>query len=93
MNRPVSEIIGQRQRQLVVHSFLYYHLDTNIVSDGQWDAWAQELMMLMDLYDEEASRSPYIDYFKDWDGSTGMDMPADSWVRCKANDLLLYQQR
>lgn len=71
----VGERIKQRRSQMLVHSHIYYHLDDALVTDIQWQAWANELHGLqlafgskIDWYDEE---------FKDWDGSTGCHLPKD----------------
>lgn len=69
----------------MVHSFLYYHLDTNLVSDDTWQKWADELTELqkeckiIGFYDTE---------FADWDGTTGNHLPIDDWVQQKAYRLL-----
>lgn len=35
---------------MLVHSYIYYELDTNIVSDHQWSEWATELANLQNKY-------------------------------------------
>jgi hypothetical protein len=57
-------------------------MDDSIVSDEQWQRWADELSALqrehpgdIGFYDKE---------FADWDGSTGMHLPHDEWTREKA---------
>lgn len=71
---------------LLVHSYLYYKLDSPIVTDHKWQDAANELAKLqqgrdcrIDCYDEA---------FEDWDASTGYHLPFDSWVIEKANYLL-----
>lgn len=56
------------QRQLMVHSFIYYELNQNIWSDARWDQAAQELLTL------NQSGSAYEELFKDFDGSTGFHL-------------------
>jgi len=76
---------------MLIHSYIYYRLDTNIVSDHQWQRWADELTTLqkdlcedLDFYDRE---------FKDWDGSTGFHLPHDEYVSSKANRLLYLNKK
>lgn len=38
--------INQRRKQFLVHSFLFYELGETIVSDGDFDRWARELIDL-----------------------------------------------
>ena len=42
----IAELIQRRRLQLLIHSCLYYNMDTNIVSDKKWDEWARELVKL-----------------------------------------------
>lgn len=78
--------IRQRRQQLIVHSCLYYHLDTSIVSDHTWQRWADELVVLQSGF--EGMVKFYNREFFDWDGSTGMHLPKDEWVIGKALQVL-----
>ena len=90
MQRRYYQSTVERVRQLrlclLVHSYVYYKLDTNIVSDHQWQSWADELVRM------QSPRYPmidcYDDAFRSWDASTGYHLPADEWVRSKAQYLL-----
>ncbi len=83
----VREKILQRRRQMVVHSYIYYWLDDSIVTDHQWQAWAEELRALQELFGWEGVG--YFDsVFKDWDGSTGCDLPKGPETISKARQLL-----
>lgn len=97
LNDPVNELqtvaerIKQRRSQMLVHSYIYYELDHNIVSDHQWQAWANELRDLqlvygwrIDWYDKD---------FKDWDGSTGCHLPKDNRTISIARKLLKQQMK
>lgn len=79
------EKILQRRRQMLVHSYLYYHLDTPIVNDSTWQRWANELRDLQCEFGTEFGF--YDDAFSDWTGDTGMHLPRDSWVSGKAMQL------
>lgn len=67
------ELINRRQRQILVHSFLYYQLNENIIDDTTYDAWSKELAELMDL--PESENSIYYEVFKGFDGSSGYHLP------------------
>lgn len=71
----VAAKIQQRRYQVLVHSLLYYELDTNLVSDSQWSAWAVELAQLQNQYPEIADKVIFAEAFKDFDGSSGFDLP------------------
>lgn len=67
--------MNQRQRQILVHSFLYYQLNTNIVDDHTFDRWSKELADLMADNPDAAKGSAYYEAFKEFDGSSGYDLP------------------
>lgn len=60
------------QRQLIVHSFIYYDLNDNIWSDGQYDRCAIEIeeQKQCDIW----KQSKFYSIFKDWDSSTGSNL-------------------
>jgi hypothetical protein len=85
----VAELIQQRRLQLLVHSCLYYELDTSIVSDSKWSAWAKELAQLQKSYPDISMKVIWADAFADWSGGTGAFLPLrDPWVMHKAQQLL-----
>jgi len=69
------ELINRRQRQLLVHSFLYYQLNTNIISDHTFDMWSKELVDLMSEHPDIAKQSAFYKEFETFDGSSGYDLP------------------
>lgn len=69
------ELMNRRQRQILVHSFLYYQLNTNLISDHTFDSWSKELASLMMAHKELAEQTVYYDGFKEFDGSSGYDLP------------------
>lgn len=71
----VIEKIRQRRTQMLIHSCLYYELDDSVVTDHQWQAWADELTKLQTQYPEYCNIGYYDKEFVDWDGSTGMHLP------------------
>lgn len=73
----LSEKIRQRRIQMLVHSYIYYVLDTNIITDDKWQQWADELT---ELQKRKMDIGFYDDVFRDWSGATGMHLPFDDWV-------------
>lgn len=71
----IIELINRRKRQILVHSFLYYQMNTNIISDHTYDAWSKELATLLKDYPEESKQTVYYEEFKEFDGSSGYDLP------------------
>ena len=47
MNVEILELITRRERQILVHSYIYYELNTNLISDATFDEWAKELAQLI----------------------------------------------
>lgn len=85
----VAEKIKQRRLQMIVHSAIYYILNDNIISDAQWSQWANELKVLQENYPDIAAQVEYAEYFKDWDASTGFNLPInEDWALIKARQLL-----
>lgn len=63
--------IKQRRAQMLIHSAIYYDLNDNVVSDDQWQKWANELEKLQ-KDNADCCKIGYFDAdFADWDGTTG----------------------
>ena len=60
------ERIQLLQRSILVNSFAYYELDSNILTDFQYDNNAKQLAELKKQYPDEFKRSRYYDYFYDY---------------------------
>lgn len=80
-----AEIIVYR-RQMLVHCCLYYRLNTELISDHDWQARADHLATLQALHGWEAGF--YDACFRDWDGSTGYHLPVDDDILTVALRLL-----
>ena len=96
MSKPVqtvAEKIKQRRRQMLVHSYLYYEKDTNIVSDAQWIKWAKELEQLQTRYPDVAKEVEFAEQFSDWDGSSGAHLVYDNQIIAVAERLLAIEQK
>jgi hypothetical protein len=80
----VGSLIKRRRLQMLIHSCIYYELDTEIISDDKWQEWANELAILLKENPNEYS-DKYDEFFIDWDGTTGYNLPhRDPWVLGKA---------
>lgn len=66
--------IASLQRWVLVHSILYYELDSSIVEDKLFDANAKQLVKMQNDFPDEAEESEYWYVFYDFDGSTGFDL-------------------
>ena len=91
MKQPVAEKIRQRRRQMLVHSFLYYELDSNIIDDHTWSMWGVELAELQKKYPKESAEVEYADLFKDWDGSSGAHLIYDDKIKSIAYRMYCKQ--
>lgn len=90
----IRQKIDQRRRQILVHSFLYYEMDEAYIDDDVFNGWARELVGLQDKYPSYAEQCAYADAFKNFNGSTGYDLPLnDPWVEEKALYLLGLQDK
>lgn len=75
---PSSDIAAKIQRrryQILVHSLIYYELDMNLIPDSTWSEWALELVALQNAHPDVAAEVIFADAFKDFDGSTGFNLP------------------
>lgn len=71
----IAAKIQQRRLQILVHSFLYYNRDITLIEDRQWDKWAKELVQLQKDNPELSNKVIYAEAFKDFDGTSGFDLP------------------
>ena len=89
----ITEKIQQRRYQMLVHSYLYYELGENIISDYDFDYWAKELVDLQEQYPEESKQARYYEEFKNFDGSSGFDLPyLYENIQKRGNQLLEYHR-
>lgn len=49
---------------MLVHSYIYYELNDNIISDSTWSKWAVELADLQNKYSEIAKTVEWSEAFK-----------------------------
>lgn len=72
---------------MLIHSFLYYQQDDPIISDDQWQAWADELTKLQTDNPDCCKIKFYDKEFVDWDGSTGMHLPKHIVIEQRAKQV------
>ena len=85
----IEELIYRRRQQVWIHSIIYYEFDQNLIDDSTWSKWATELDELQNMYPEESKRAMYYDIFRDFDPSTGHNLPLrDSKMLNKARYLI-----
>lgn len=53
VKQTILEKINQREYQILVHSFLYYKLDKNIIDDSKFDFFMYDLVELMKNHENE----------------------------------------
>jgi ribonucleotide reductase beta subunit family protein with ferritin-like domain len=93
MDEQIKAKIKQRRFQMMVHSYIYYELDDNIISDAKWAEWAHELEDLQNKYPEESKAvKEYYKDFKGWDGSSGAFLKFDDRIKKTAQRLLNYRK-
>lgn len=87
----IKELITRRRRQILVHSCIYYRFGTSVISDDKFDKLAYELVELQEKNPEISKSAPFYDDFKDFEGSTGFNLPTgEPWVVDKAYRLIDY---
>lgn len=62
------------QRHVLVHSYLYYHLNNSVISDKKYDELCKQLINMIKQYPEEYIKTEYYYCFYDFDGTTGFDL-------------------
>lgn len=72
-----------------MHSYIYYDLNSSLITDETFDEWAQELVRLKNKHLEEFKASEYYKDFITFEGSTGMDLLYRvPWVEAVATNLI-----
>lgn len=89
----IAATIKQRRLQLLVHSCIYYEFNQSIIDDATWAKWAIELEQLQTAYPAIADKVEWAEAFKDFDHSTGYNLPMQNkWVICKAIQLMRWHE-
>lgn len=62
------------QKWILVHSCIYYDLNTNIVDDNMFDMNSKQLAEAIARLPETHKKTKWYEAFKDFDGSSGFDL-------------------
>ena len=74
-NLTTQEYIDFLQRFIIVHSYIYYELNNNVITDKFYDAKSKELTQLKNEYPELWESSQYYQQFgDDYNGATGFTL-------------------
>ena len=65
------ERINQLERQIYLHSYLYYEKNTNVVEDYVFDKMMTNLAEMRNKYPSKFSQSEFYEDYKDWDEGSG----------------------
>lgn len=91
LKQKVQSKIRQRRSQMLVHSYIYYVLDDNMISDDKWQQWANELRDLQKQYPEYCKIGFFDREFATWNGDTGAMLPLkDPYVVRKSTQIYNY---
>ncbi|WP_285827964.1 hypothetical protein [Bacteroides acidifaciens] len=63
-HQQIYELIKRRRNQILVHSYIYFRLFDNIISDETFDKWANELIDLQKQYPDISSQVELYETFK-----------------------------
>lgn len=71
----LQEKVDWLQRFIIVHSYLYYECNYNVISDKEYDRRAKNLAKVREKYPEEWQHSEYHNIFgDDYNGATGFTL-------------------
>ncbi len=74
-NLSTQDYIDFLQRFILVHSYIYYELNNNVISDKFYDEKSKELVQLKNQHPELWKNSMYYRQFGDeYNGSTGFTL-------------------
>lgn len=77
-NFTIQEKIDWLQRYIIVHSYIYYELNNNVIPDKEYDRRAKNLVKIKDKYPELWKTSEYYKQFgDDYNGVTGFTLYHD----------------
>ena len=78
INLSIQDYIDFLQRFIILHSYIYYELDNNYISDMEYDKKAKELVQYKNEYPDLWKNSMYYKQFgDDYNGATGFTLYHD----------------
>jgi hypothetical protein len=84
----VLALINRRQRQIIVHSVIYYRMNNSLIGDLDFDKWGRELVELQRKYPKIAEQSIFWEDMKDFDATTGFHLADHPWGMKIAQSLV-----
>lgn len=70
-----KEKVEALERWILVHSMIYYEMNTNVVSDKTFDSYSRVLVRKIEKYGQKRIKKTQYGYvFYDFDGNTGFDL-------------------
>ena len=74
----IQDYIDFLQRFIILHSYIYYELDNNYISDMEYDKKSKELVKYKNEYPDIWKNSMYYKQFgDDYNGATGFTLYHD----------------
>lgn len=70
----IKDKISFLERYILVHSYLYYHLNESVISDQKFDKYARLLASKVEKCKSKIPLTQYGYVFYDFDGTTGFDL-------------------
>lgn len=91
----IADTIKRLRLSLMIHSYIYYELDDNIISDSEWSARAMQLVQLQRDYPEIAEKVCLADLYRGFTGDTGFHLAKaiDDAGKGKARYLLMNRRK
>ncbi len=72
----IKELIKRRRKQILVHSCLYYRMNSSVIDDFTYDQLGKDLQLLQKLFPDLAKEVEYHEYFADYTETTsGFNLP------------------
>lgn len=93
IDEEIAAKIKRRMLQIWLHSYIYYKLGKNIITDRMWDSWANELVELKEKYPSEFKSIKHHEIFEDFDGSTGYYLATSATRHLKAKAHFLLKEK
>lgn len=74
----IKERILSKRRNILIHSCIYYKLNTNVIQDFEYDKLCNDLVWLQERFPKIAEETPLHNIFKDWgneETTSGYNLP------------------
>lgn len=75
VDKNIYKKIQNQRLNILIHSYIYYELNDNRISDHEFDRRCQILVRLQEMYPVEASYARWSDEFYNWKGESGYGLP------------------